>query len=165
MTWKVDGKNMVWSGREDRIFWGNKVAASLRSIQLTLLFDTWPDLNYIKQAIGGKDLIMYLSVQRQRTNWWGGYHTAPILTHQQGVIILHQSSLTNSQHTKKRQCQSIWHEKMSTVITLHQPVNVVNSADQSTRCDVWWVEKVWKLWLPTVSDGDPAAKRQLPFGS
>ena len=27
------------------------------------------------------------------------------------------------------------------------------------------VEKVWKLWLPTVSVGDPAAKRLLPFGS
>ena len=31
------------------------------------------------------------------------------------------------------------------------------------RQDVVFDEKVWKFWLPTVSVGDPAAKRQLPF--
>ena len=35
----------------------------------------------------------------------------------------------------------------------------------SPRCGVWRVEKVRKFWLPTVSVDNPAAKRQLPFGS
>ena len=41
----------------------------------------------------------------------------------------------------------------------------VSSPHQSPRCGVWRVEKVWKFRLPTVSVGNPAAKRQLPFGS
>ena len=48
--------------------------------------------------------------------------------------------------------------------TLDVLVVVVSSPHQSPRCGVWRVEKDWKLWLPTVSVGDPAAKRQLPFG-
>ena len=44
-------------------------------------------------------------------------------------------------------------------------VVVVSSPHQSSRCDVWRVDKVWKFWLPTMSAGNPAAKRQLPFGS
>ena len=44
-------------------------------------------------------------------------------------------------------------------------VVVVSSPHQSPRCGAWRVEKVWKFWLPTVSVGDPASKRQLPFGS
>ena len=44
-------------------------------------------------------------------------------------------------------------------------VVVVWSPHISPRCWVWRVETSWKLWLPTVSVGDPAAKRQLPFGS
>ena len=44
-------------------------------------------------------------------------------------------------------------------------VVVVSSPHQSPRCGVWRVEKGWKFWLPTVSAGDPATKRQLPFGS
>ena len=44
-------------------------------------------------------------------------------------------------------------------------VVVVSSTHQSPRCDIWRVEKVWKFWLPTMSVGNPAAKRQLPFGS
>ena len=44
-------------------------------------------------------------------------------------------------------------------------VVVVSSPHQSPRCGVLQVEKGWKFWLPTVSVGDPAAKRQLPFGS
>ena len=44
-------------------------------------------------------------------------------------------------------------------------VVVVSSPHQSPRCGVWRVEKVWKFWLPTMSVGNPATKRQLPFGS
>ena len=44
-------------------------------------------------------------------------------------------------------------------------VVVVSSPSQSPRCGVRRVEKVWKFWLPTMSVGNPAAKRQLPFGS
>ena len=44
-------------------------------------------------------------------------------------------------------------------------VVVVWSLHKSPRCWVWRVETSWKNWLPTVSVGDPAAKRQLPFGS
>ena len=42
---------------------------------------------------------------------------------------------------------------------------VVCSPHQSPRCGVLRVEKVWMFWLPTMSSGNPAAKRQLPFGS
>ena len=44
-------------------------------------------------------------------------------------------------------------------------VVVVSSPHQSPRCGVWRVDKVWKFWLPAMSVGNPATKRQLPFGS
>ena len=44
-------------------------------------------------------------------------------------------------------------------------VVVVYSPHQSPRCGVLRVEKVWKFWLPTMSVGNPAAMRQLQFGS
>ena len=44
-------------------------------------------------------------------------------------------------------------------------VAVASSPHQSPRCGVCRVEKVWKFWLPTMSAGNPAVKRQLPFGS
>ena len=40
-------------------------------------------------------------------------------------------------------------------------VVVISSPHQSPRCCVWRVEKVWKFWLPTMSAGNPAAKRRL----
>ena len=42
-------------------------------------------------------------------------------------------------------------------------VVVVSSPHQSSRCGVWRVEKVWKFWLPAMSAGNPAAKKQLPL--
>ena len=44
-------------------------------------------------------------------------------------------------------------------------VVVVSSPHQSPRCGVRGVEKDWKFWLSAMSVGDPAAKRQLPFGT
>ena len=44
-------------------------------------------------------------------------------------------------------------------------VVVASSPHQSPRCGVRRVEKDWKFWLPTMSVGNPATKRQLPFGS
>ena len=44
-------------------------------------------------------------------------------------------------------------------------VVVVSSPHESPRCGVRRVEKVWTFWLPTMSVGNPAAKRQLPFRS
>ena len=50
------------------------------------------------------------------------------------------------------------------MLTTSVPVDVVvNSPRQSPICGVSRVEKVWKLWLQTMSVGNPAAKRQLPF--
>ena len=44
-------------------------------------------------------------------------------------------------------------------------VVVTSSPHQSSKCGVWRVEKVRKFWLPIMSECNPAAKRQLPFGS
>ena len=50
-------------------------------------------------------------------------------------------------------------------VSCYVVVAVVSLSHQLPRCGVCRVEKVWRFWLPTVSVGDPAAKRQLPFGS
>ena len=51
--------------------------------------------------------------------------------------------------------------------TLKQKVGVAlpASADPPPRRQFDEFDKVRKFWLPTVSVGDPAAKRQLPLGS
>ena len=51
--------------------------------------------------------------------------------------------------------------------TLKQKVGVAlpASAAPPPKKAIRRIEKVRMFWLPTVSVGDPAAKRQLPFGS
>ena len=44
-------------------------------------------------------------------------------------------------------------------------VVVASSPHQSPRCLASFDENVLNFWLSTVLVGDPAAKRQLPFGS
>ena len=43
--------------------------------------------------------------------------------------------------------------------------NIAGISRSATKRAISRVEKVRMFWLPSVSVGDPAAKRQLPFGS